>query len=110
MIRKLKRWIGRVAQQEMYDSNPVPAVVAHGSTPLIQVFKISNGYIISKTNGSAYRDENPVAVYCATPLDVARQIVNGEALQKMGIQPDPMQTTGYASAKLGTQTNPVPTL
>ena len=90
MITRLKKWIGRVAQQQIYDSNPVPAVVAHSSTPLIQVFKISNGYIISKTNNGPYRDESNVAVYCATPLDIARHIVNGEALQKMGIQNEQM--------------------
>lgn len=99
MINKLKRWIGRVAQQEVYNSNPVPAVVAHSSTPQIQVFKISNGYILSKTNNGSYRDENLIAVYCATPIDVARQIVNDEALQKMGIdnRPQELQTTGRAT-------------
>lgn len=89
MISRLKKWIGRVAQREIYDSNPIPAVVAHGSMPLIQVFKISNGYILSKTNNGSYREENPIAVYCATPLDVARQIVNGEALDKLGVQVQP---------------------
>ena len=97
MIGRFKRWIGRIAQQEIYNSNPVPAVVAHGSIPLIQVFKISNGYILSKTNISSYRDENSAAVYCATPLDVARQIVNGEALQKMGIQAEQLNTSGVTT-------------
>ena len=103
MISKLKRWIGRVAQQAIYDNNPVPAVVAHGSTPLIQVFKISNGYILSKTNNGSYRDDNLVAIYCETPLDVARQIVNTEALQRMGIQVGQMSTSGMASGALGNQ-------
>lgn len=103
MIGALKRWIGRVAQQEVHNANPVPAVVAHGSMPIIQVFKITNGYIFSKTHGAPYRDDSPLVVYCATPLDVARQIVNAEALEKLGIQnqPEHWNTTGYASGALG---------
>lgn len=105
MIGKLKRWIRQVAQQE----NPVPSVVAHGSIPIIQVYKITNGYIFTKAHGAPYRDEHPTVMYCATPMDVARQIVNGEVLDKMGIQAEQMSTHGIVSAKLGTQTNPTPT-
>ena len=110
MIGKFKKWIEGIVRSEMEGSKVVPSVVSHGSLPIVQVYKITNGYIFSKSHGTPYRDEHPAVIYCATPLDVARQIINGEALQKMGIQPDQMQTTGYASGKLGTQTNPVPTL
>lgn len=99
MIERFKRWIGRVAQEYNDSSKSVPTVVAHGSMPVIQVFKITNGYIVSKTNGTPYRDDTASVFYCATPLDVARQIVNSEALQKMGIDnlSQELQTTGRAT-------------
>ena len=97
MISKLKRWIGRTAQ--IYNSEPVPAPIAHGS-PFIQIYRIGNGYIVYKNDNRQYHDNNHGAVtYCATPMDVARQIVNDEALQKMGIdnRPQELQTTGRAT-------------
>lgn len=109
MIKRFKRWLGRVAEQHMRDNHPVPTVVSHGNMPTIQVYKISNGYLVSKTAAAPYREDSAAVIYCATPLDVARQIINAEALEKMGIQAEQI-STGYASAKLGTQTNPVPTL
>ena len=84
MINRLKRWIGRVAQTYNENNHPVPTLVSNHA-PLMQVFKISNGYLFHKTHNRSYREEEPNVIYCATPLDVARQIVNGEALQKMGI-------------------------
>lgn len=103
MIGVFKRWVAGIVHDELNPAKNVPQPVTNGA-PFIQVYKIGNGYIVYKSNGQ-YRDDGQTAIYCATPLDVARQIINGEALEKLGIQPDPMQTTGYASAKLGTQTN-----
>ncbi len=110
MIRVLKRWIGRVAQDHISDNHPVPTVVTHNS-PIVQVYKINNGYLVSKVSGgNHFRDDNMGTVFCATPMDVARLILNGEVMDKMGIQPEKLSTNGIASAKLGTQTNPIPTL
>lgn len=99
MIGRLKKWIGRVAQAYNDSSNSVPTAVAHGSLPTIQIFKIANGYLLHKVSGRHYQTEEPSVIYCATPLDVARQIVNSEALQKMGIEhpPQELQTTGRAT-------------
>jgi len=98
MISKLKHWIGRVAQQHIQNDHPVPHVVS-GNLPMVQVFKISNGYLLHKASSLRYREEEPNVIYCATPMDVARQIVNDEALQKMGIdnRPQELQTTGRAT-------------
>lgn len=99
MIDKLKRWIGRVAQAYNDSSNPVPTVVAHGSMPTIQIFKIANGYLLHKVSSRHYQAEEPSVIYCATPLDVARQIMNAEAFAKLGIEQSPqeLQTTGRAT-------------
>ena len=99
MIGRLKKWIGRVAQAYNDSSNPVPTAVAHGSMPTIQIFKIANGYLLHKVSGRHYQTEEPSVIYCATPLDVARQIVNAEALAKLGIEQSPqeLQTTGRAT-------------
>jgi hypothetical protein len=103
MINRVKRWIVKTVRE--YDQ-VVPTIVQNG-TPVIQIFKIANGYLVHRhPNGPNRYDETPTVVYCPTPLDVARQIVNGEALEKLGIRPDSseqMHTTGYASAKLGVQ-------
>lgn len=103
MIGRFKRWIEGVVRQEMEGPKVMPHVIANGA-PYIQVYKIGNGYIFYRNDNRQYREENPsTVIYCATPLDVARQIVNGEALQKLNITgaPTPMQTTGYASGVLG---------
>ncbi len=105
MIGKFKKWIEGIVRSEMDGSKLVPSAVSHGSMPIIQVFKITNGYIFSKSHGTPYRDEHPAVIYCATPLDVARQIVNGEALDKMGIQADQMQTVGKATGVFTNQIN-----
>lgn len=105
MIGRFKRWIEGIVRSEMEGSKVVPSVVSHGSLPIIQVFKITNGYIFSKTHGAPYRDDSPLVVYCATPLDVARQIVNGEVLDKMGIQAEQMQTVGKATGVFANQLN-----
>ena len=98
MINRLKRWIGRTAQ--IYNTEPVPGPISHGS-PIIQVYKISNGYVVYRSNGQYRNDVSGTVSYCATPLDVARQIVNSEALDKMGIgtEQQDLFTTGSATAK-----------
>lgn len=103
MINRLKRWIGNVAERQMRDNHPVPTIVTHGNMPLIQVYKISNGYLVSKTNGAPYREDQPAVVFCATPMEVARQIVNNEALQKMGIQAEQMSTHGVTTGSFVNQ-------
>lgn len=99
MIGTFKRWIEGIVRQEMGGPNAMPHVIANGA-PLMQIYRIGNGYIFYKNDSRQYREDNPTAViYCATPLDVARQIVNGEALEKMGIADalQVMQTTGRAT-------------
>ena len=108
MIKAFRKWVARIVHDELSPAKAIPTPVASGM-PLIQIYKINNGYIYHKTVGP-YRDDGATVLYCATPMDVARQIVNSEALQKMGIQAEQMHTTGQVSAKLGTQANPVPTL
>lgn len=94
MIKRFKRWIEGVVRQEMEGPKVVPAPLVHGA-PYIQIYRIGNGYIFYKNDNTQYRDTNPnTVIYCSTPLDVARQIVNGEALQKMGIQAEQMNTSG----------------
>lgn len=82
MIGWLKGWIRHVADE----GRIVPASLNNGGPPIIQIFKIDNGYLVHKNASGAYR-ENACITYCSTPLDVARQIVNSEALAKMGIHP-----------------------
>lgn len=112
MIGRLKMWIGRVARQQLQDNHPVPSLVAHNA-PTIQVFKINNGYLVTKDSGSPYRESNQQgAVFCATPMEVASLILKGETMQKMGMhnpmdvdktQTQPMHTHGMTSAKLSNQ-------
>jgi len=99
MIGVFKRWVRDLIHDEISPSKVVPHPIANGA-PFIQVYKIGNGYIVYRSNGQ-YRDDGQTAIYCATPLDVARQIINGEALQKLGIQAEQLNTTGYTSGVLG---------
>ena len=97
MIGKLKRWIEGIVRNEMEGPKVVPAPLVHGA-PYIQIYRIGNGYIFYKNDNTQYRDTNPnTVIYCATPLDVARQIVNRETLDKMGIQAEQMTTSGVAT-------------
>jgi len=82
MIGWLKGWIRHVADE----GRLVPAAVNSGGPPVMQIFKIDNGYLVHSNPTGAYR-ENARITYCSTPLDVARQIVNSEVLAKMGIHP-----------------------
>lgn len=95
MIKWIKNWVTGIVHDELNPAKVVPHPIANGA-PFIQVYKIGNGYIVYKSNGQ-YRDDGQTAIYCATPIDVARQIINGEALQKMGIQAEQMHTSGVPS-------------
>jgi hypothetical protein len=98
MIGALKRWIKRIAEEDRV----VPAVLSNSGPPLIQVFKIDNGYLVHKNKiHSQYRDDAQIT-FCPTPIDVARQIVNGEVLAKMGIEQS-LHTSGVAKASLVNQ-------
>lgn len=83
MIKWIKNWVRGIVHDEVSPAKVVPHPIASGA-PFIQVYKIGNGYIVYKSNNQ-YRDDGQTSIYCATPLDVARQIVNSEALDKMGI-------------------------
>jgi hypothetical protein len=100
MIRRLKRWIAKVA----HDIEPaVPTIVQNG-TPMVQIFKIANGYLVHRhPNGVNRYDDTPSVTYCPTPMDVARQIVNGEVLHKMGLED--LKSSGVATASFN-NTNP----
>ncbi len=109
MIRALKNWIGRVAR----DENSTPQVVSNGGPPMMSIYKIENGYLIHKFGAHGYREDARIT-FCPTPLDVAKQIVNSEALAKMGfndVNPvtvgggggggvNALNTSGYASGSL----------
>lgn len=101
MIEKLKNWIGKVARQAVTVEQPVPSAISHNA-PLIQVFKITNGYLVTKhDNGPYIEKENRGAVYCATPMEVANLILKGEVMDKMGfdVKEQALHTHGAASAK-----------
>ena len=102
MISRLKRWMVKTVRE--YDQ-VVPAVVQNG-TPVLQVFKITNGYLVHKhPNGVSRYEDNPSITYCPTPLDVARQIVNSEVLAKMGIasEPEVLKTSGITAGSFVTK-------
>lgn len=101
MIGMLKRWIKRIAEEDRV----VPAILSNSGPPLIQIFKIDNGYLIHKNRIHAqYRDDAQIT-FCPTPLDVARQIVNSEALAKMGItsEPEVLNTSGITAGSFVTK-------
>lgn len=105
MIGRLKRWIEDVVRHEMEGPKVMPHVIANGA-PFIQIYRISNGYVFYKNDNHQYRDDNPKVIYCATPMEVARQIINGETLDKMGIlgtTPDQMKTVGKAAGSFVNQ-------
>jgi hypothetical protein len=111
MISRLKSWIARVANER---SEAVPTVVSHNS-PIISIYKIGNGYIYHKGDNRPYRGDDavPNVIYCANILDVCRQMVNKEALEKLGIKSEAqdadanLHTHGYASVKLDIKTTPI---
>lgn len=109
MIGGLKRWIAKVAQQAVAVEHPVPSAVSHNA-PLIQVFKITNGYLVTKhENGPYIEKESRGAVFCATPMEVANLILKGEVMAKMNIDvADALSTKGKASATFQ-RPNPTPT-
>lgn len=100
MIGRFKKWIEGVVRHEMEGPKVMPHVIAN-SAPFIQIYRIGNGYIFYKNDSRQYHEDNPSSViYCATPMEVARQIINGETLDKMGIlgtTPDQMKTVGKAT-------------
>jgi hypothetical protein len=99
MIGMLRRWIKRIADEDRV----VPAILSNSGPPLIQIFKIDNGYLIHKNRVHAqYRDDAQIT-FCPTPLDVARQIINSEALQKMGITPEVLNTSGITAGSFVTK-------
>lgn len=99
MIGMLKRWIKRIAEEDRV----VPAMLSNSGPPLIQIFKIDNGYLIHKNRVHAqYRDDAQIT-FCPTPLDVARQIVNSEALAKMGITPEILNTSSVPTGSFVTK-------
>lgn len=105
MIGRFKRWIEGIVRHEMGGPKSVPHVIASGA-PFIQIYRISNGYVFYKNDNHQYRDDNPKVIFCATPMEVARHIINGEALDKMGIlgtTPDQRKTVGKATGDLGNQ-------
>jgi hypothetical protein len=93
MIGMLRRWIKRIADEDRL----APAVESAGP-PMIQIYKIENGYLIHKRDTKNTYADSLRVVYCNTPIDVARQIINSEALEKMGITPEVLHTGGKASA------------
>ena len=90
MIGAIKRWITKIAEEAVEPEFGVPNPVVNGS-PVMQIYKITNGYIFYKQGVDKYRDVPPSVVYCKTPLEVAKHIVNGEVLEKMGIDSAPAQ-------------------
>lgn len=107
MIGWIRNWIRGIVLDVVDPGKVVPTTISHGSSPMVQIYKITNGYVVYKTSNGPYRDSgDSTVIFCATPLDVARQIVNAEALDKMGlgnIADQQMHTHGSASAKLGNQ-------
>ena len=89
MIGMLRRWIKRIADEDRL----APAVESAGP-PMIQIYKIENGYLIHKRDTKNTYADSLRVVYCNTPIDVARQIINSEALEKMGITPGGFYTSG----------------
>lgn len=104
MIGMLKRWVQQQARSVLEPTVAVPDPVRH-SAPQIMIYKIGNGYLIYKQASNQYREDQPDVVYCPTPLDVARQIVNSEALAKMGIasEPEVLKTTGITAGSFVTK-------
>jgi hypothetical protein len=103
MIKALKRWIINTVR----DDGPVPHSVSNGGPPMMSIYKIENGYLVHKFGANGYREDARIT-FCPTPLDVAKQIVNTEALAKMGFKDadlataaaDAMKISGYATGKL----------
>lgn len=93
MIGMLRGWITRIANEDRL----APAVESAGP-PMIQIYKIDNGYLVHKRDTKSTYADSVRIVYCNTPIDVARQIINSEALEKMGITPEVLHTGGKASA------------
>lgn len=112
MINRLKRWIARVANER---GEVVPSVVSHNSQ-FLTVYKIGNGYLLHKGENRPYQSEEAQknVVYCANILDVCRQMINKEALQKLGIKDEvqadnpAMHTHGYVTGKLAGTVRPKP--
>jgi hypothetical protein len=98
MISRLKRWIKRIADEDRL----APAVESAGP-PMIQIYKIENGYLIHKRDTKSTYADSARIVYCNTPIDVARQIINSEALQKMGITPEVLNTSGITAGSFVTK-------
>ena len=105
MIKWIRNWIRDIVLDTTDPGKVVPSVITH-STPTIQIYKITNGYVVYKNNTGPYRDGDSTVIFCATPMEVARQIVNGETLDKMGIlgtTPDQMKTVGKATGSFVNQ-------
>jgi hypothetical protein len=98
MIGMLRRWIKRIADEDRL----APAVESAGP-PMIQIYKIENGYLIHKRDTKSTYADSARIVYCNTPIDVARQIINSEALQKMGITPEGLHTSGVSTGSFATK-------
>jgi len=97
MIWRLKNWIVNVVRNH---NKVMPSVVEHNS-PFITIYKIGNGYLFHKNENRPYSESegNNNVIYCANILDVCRQMINKEALQKLGIKDDQtMHTSGVATA------------
>lgn len=106
MIKKFRAWIADAVQAGIHPVAAVPEVVRHGA-PQMTIYKIGNGYLVHKQDTRQYREDHPTVVYCATPLDVARQIINGEALEKLGIRPDAPEAMTLSGVATATFTNKI---
>ena len=84
MINKVKKWITNAVQDGLAPQVAVPDVVRHGC-PSMTIYKINNGYLVHKQESRQYADNNANVIYCKTPIEVGREIVSSETLDKMGI-------------------------
>lgn len=98
MIGMLRGWIKRIANEDRL----APSVESAGP-PMIQIYKIDNGYLVHKRDTKSTYADSVRIVYCNTPIDVARQIINSEALEKMGITPEVLKTSGTTAGPFATK-------
>lgn len=94
MIKTLKKWIGKVASENMYpqtenlrSANRVSDMLSDSGAAFVG-FKIDNGFLVRTMNNhpDVIGSRHPGFTYCADHQAIADHIVSSAVREKLGVQ------------------------
>lgn len=111
MIKALKKWIGKVASENMYPqeamrtTNRLQDMLSESGASIV-AFQIENGFLVRtmRRNEDAIGGRYPGFVYCADHQAIADHIVSSAVRDKLGVQQDMFGAQGRKNVVITKQT------